>query len=126
MNLVSIFRQGAKIFKAPPRVMGVIDVFEDIYNELTSKGYNNNNLPPTNAIGEVLEKFNVSREEISKNLHMLDRPNKLTNAFNTFAPGMINSVKDYANNYVDNKGANGNGAATHNTITGRRKLPKIR
>lgn len=125
MNLISIFKYGAKLFKAPPKVLGVINDLENIYNELTAKGYSDNNPPPASAISEVLNKFDISREDIKNNLHLLDRSNRVTNAINTFAPGVLNSVKNYANDFT-NKGDTGNSAVTHNTITGRRKLPKIR
>lgn len=125
MNIISIFKHGAKLFKAPPKVLGVISDLENIYNELTAKGYSDSNPPPNSVINDVLNKFDISRDEIRNNLHLLDRQNKLTNAMDTFAPGMRDIVKNYANNYA-NKGDTGNSAVTHNTITGRRKLPKIR
>lgn len=129
MNLLSIIKYGARFFNAPPIVQEAIDKFANVQKELAQRGYNERNLPTSNVIGDILKQFDVGQNDVKKYLPLLDQQNMLTKAMNSYAPGLIGAVKTYANGYAGDdrsSGDNGNVAATHNTITGRRKLPKIR
>lgn len=112
------------------RALGMPQVDEAI-KKFRARGYDFNNPPPMSEIDRVMQDFNVGREEIQSKLSLLDSDNKLTRNLNRFVPGGAATVKEFANGYLNSqptniKGDTGNSAVTHNTITGRRKLPKIR